>query len=163
MSLTHLDRGNDALVLGTTRLRLRRLRVRDLAELQRELARARPDPLQAVLEHWPKLPEASREALLKAAYDELLRVERVSWADVEEYLATPSGFAQAIWLAAREAQADVTLEAVRNMVDGLLPDEFSRCVEAGWKALGLDSGNGEGQVSASTASSDVPGNKPSSS
>jgi hypothetical protein len=106
----------DEIELQGRTLRVGRLRVRHLLEIERKLLSERRDPLEAIIARWNDVSEAQRRELLEAAFEHLSRPPAVGLAEIVAWMNAPSGTAFALWLVARELQPELTWEECRASV-----------------------------------------------
>lgn len=142
--------------LGRT-LRLSQLRLRSYAEIEAEVLRRKPSPLDVVAPTVRDMPLEQAKYLLGLAYDDSLKARRAEPREIDEFLSTIDGLAFTFWLAVRDAHPDVTQEQVSEWLYGLDKTEIER-VQAELDQLEPPRGNGAGRPSqpAATNGASVP-------
>jgi hypothetical protein len=138
-------------------LRVGRLRVGHLLEIERKLIGERRDPLEAIVVRWNSVTDSQRRELLEAAFEHLSRPPAVGLAEIVAWLNAPLGTTFAFWLVAREQQPELTWEECRELVMRASPATLERIQRALAPELWEDElGNSLGQVQHDGAASRGP-------
>lgn len=112
MSLEDFDDSPRTLRIGRHSFTASPLRLRHLAQIKRHIREERPQPLKIATETIaaaPHLSEAQQEKLLSRAYEDQLAAERVTEADVDEFMNAPAGMLHAVFLLIQEHHPELTL------------------------------------------------------
>jgi hypothetical protein len=146
MGLAALDEQAVAVSIGGREHGVGPLRVRHLAALERRVLESRVDPLPRLPAALEGLSERQQELLLGRVYDALSRAPRVSDGELEEFLETRAGFAEALWLCACDNEPRLDRKDLLEALDALPADELSAVRREALRAMRIPWGNGRGQA-----------------
>jgi hypothetical protein len=144
-SLHELTAADAVWTIAGRELRFAPLRLCDYGVIERRIVAARVDPLEPVRPRLEGLSEPLQRHLLGAAYDELRRGERVSLAELNDWLATLAGQLDVFWLSLRRGLPDLTRDEAELLFDAALAQraDLPRLLRA---AGGAPLGNSWGQA-----------------
>lgn len=149
MSLAALDEQPVTVSIGGRVCRVGPLRVRHLAALERRLLESRVDPLPRLPAALDGLSERQQELLLGRAFDALSRPPRLADGELEEFLETRAGFAEALCLCAGEEEPQWDRNDLLAALDALPADELSKVRRAALRAMRIPWGNAAGRAGSS--------------
>jgi hypothetical protein len=142
------DESPTAVRIGERTFQVGPLRVRHLAALERQVLAERVNPAAQLPELLAGLDERQQELLLTCAYDALVRPPRVEERELEAYLATRCGLAEALWQSIRELEAGADRDEFSVLLDALPADQWGDLEQSAVRALRISWGNRQGQSEA---------------
>ncbi|MHC4406551.1 MAG: hypothetical protein ACYTG0_43555 [Planctomycetota bacterium] len=128
------------------------LTIRDLGTIKQHLLKGWVNPIGLVLPVVKDLPESLAREMLTRAYDDARNPEKVSDADVDQFMSSIEGVAYQLWLSLRHNYQDkYSLEDVWDGLDGMSPEDLEAMRAAASQASGMDDlGNSTGRAGQET-------------
>jgi len=146
-----LDESPIAVRIGDRTFQVGPLRVRHLAALERQVLAARVNLAAQLAELLAGLDDRQQEIVLTRAYDSLARPPRIETGELEAYLATRAGLAEALWQSIRELEPGTDHDEFLGLLDALPANQWGDLQTKAERALRIPWGNRQGQSEAATS------------
>lgn len=121
--------------LGDKKYRMTPLQFDDIGWIENRILKDRPNPIVKVAEAKEQLPDDIFRELLKVAYEDAKKANRVSEEEFNEYVESREGQVVVLWLSIRHNHPEIELEFVQQKIEEKSSDkffeEFKREIEIG--------------------------------